>query len=350
MASVKCSVCLDPEDDDNRILKCISCDVHVHMLCYGIENFQEEWKCSPCDSSKTDPVCSICLQTGRAMKKTVCRRCALFTEGVSFIDTDKMEPIEITHISKTKKNKTCVFCQLSTGFCSLCCNRRCNNRLHITCAQHNKCLKEETVKNDAIKFRAYCPEHKPSDSSRRISAQFVRGRVLRARKEHRAHRERSTTLNADWITQSQKRLRIQSPSKLFETDSAQKNEENGESSGKNKENENSADKLPLDLNLHRSDRPKKSKRSKKNNETENEYKKFDETFNAVTVDPAHENDANVLKQANSLMLWWDTRDLRRENNIDDLIDGQENNSSNKENTEIKDHTCFKDRKLAKVSH
>lgn len=212
----------------------------------------------------------------------------------------------------------------------------------------NKCLKEETDKNDTIKFHAYCPEHKPTDSSRRISAEFVRGRVLRARKEYRAQQARSTTLNADWITHPQKRLRIQSPNKVFETGSLQKNEKNGDRNAKNKENENKSDKFPLNSNSHRLD-PPKNKRSKKNNVPENENKKSEETFISVTVDQVDENDANILKQADSLKLWWDTRDLRQENNVDDLFEDQENNSSNKEIVEITDHTCFKDKKIAKVS-
>lgn len=69
MSSLQCSVCLDLETDDNQILKCNDCGVYVHIMCYGIEKVEEKWKCSPCGSSKLDPVCCICIQTDEAMKK-----------------------------------------------------------------------------------------------------------------------------------------------------------------------------------------------------------------------------------------------------------------------------------------
>lgn len=176
----------------------------VHLLCYGVEKFEKKWKCSPCNLKKSEPVCKLCAQKGGAMKQTVCGEwvhviCALFTDGVIIEDTNEMEPIDIGKLSTRKRNKTCVFCSESIGFCCLCSSSTCKNRLHITCAQRANCLKEVTNKKDSsIKFRAYCNEHKPVDSARRISAQFVHGRMME-KKGRKRQQEGSMQMNQTWI-------------------------------------------------------------------------------------------------------------------------------------------------------
>lgn len=67
-----CSVCSDPETSENRVIICKTCNVKVHLLCYGVEEFQENWECSPCKVKKLEPVCKLCVQEGDAMKETVC--------------------------------------------------------------------------------------------------------------------------------------------------------------------------------------------------------------------------------------------------------------------------------------
>lgn len=338
MSSLPCSVCLDPiiESDDNQILKCNDCGVCVHMLCYGIEIFEKDWKCSPCGSNKADPICSICIQTGGAMKKTVCRKwvhviCALFTEGVTFMDSNDMEPVEIAYISKTKRNQTCIFCQNNTGFCSLCYTKKCKNRLHITCAQRSKCLREELDKKNNIKFRAYCHVHKPEDASRRISAQFVRGRVLKAKKEQRNHKEQSNQINANWITKAT----VGKRSRSLSCDSQ-------------------ALVVPVE-------NPKKDKRIRKdkNKEIEKENEKLMRSTSATESDVIsiyadteideflNKKPSTIPEQADKLKMWWDTRDLRVENQRW-LGDEVEIDYPEKENINTEGHICFKDDKIFKV--
>lgn len=336
MSSLKCSVCLDPDTDDNQIVKCSDCDVYVHMLCYGIETFVKHWKCSPCSSNKSNPICSICIQTGGAMKKTMCQKwvhviCALFTEGVSFMDSNDMEPVEIGHISKTKRNQTCVFCQNNTGFCSLCHTKKCKNRMHITCAQRSKCLKEEVDSKNNIKFRAYCHVHKPKNASRRISSQFVRGRVLKAKKEQRNLKDKSSQMNSNWITEGT--IEKHARSLICNL---------------------SAVAVPVE-------NPKKDKRVRKdgNKEIEEETENLPRSISVDTESDAISIYANteideilnkkssiVPEKADDLKMWWDTRDLRAENQI--WLGKPDEDYSNKENIIIEDHMCFKDEKIAKV--
>lgn len=204
-----CCVCDDPASNDNPILTCEGCAIRVHMNCYGSEQQIEQWKCSPCRLEKTRFIrCRLCLSKGGAMKQTLCQNwvhiiCALFTGGVRFADVDTMEPIDISTVSSTKRNKRCSFCFSSQGFANLCSKSKCPERLHITCAQKENCLKEVVnPTDDTIKFRAYCKNHKPQpiDSGRRLSAESIKGALDKNRKKKLA--KNSIALNADWILEA----------------------------------------------------------------------------------------------------------------------------------------------------
>lgn len=220
MNPVSCSLCMDPETSENPIIVCVGCDLKVHVLCYGIESFNENWMCSPCAEGAEQAVCKLCVQDGGALKKTTCGGwahvlCALFIEGCSFLDNNLMEPVDISNVTDSKRNKTCMFCQTDRGFAPSCQRSKCKNRLHISCANKNGCLKEEEDKvSKRIKFRAYCLNHKPTDSDRRISAEFVRGAVMKKHKQRakksekvkesareNSEKEKSSTMNIQWLMQ-----------------------------------------------------------------------------------------------------------------------------------------------------
>lgn len=100
--------------------------------------------------------------------------CALFTDGVKFLDTTRMEPVDISGILDKIRSEKCVICTTTKGICCKCSKPECQNWIHITCSQKNNCLQEVANKiNDKLAFLAYCAEHKPTES-RRISSIFVR--------------------------------------------------------------------------------------------------------------------------------------------------------------------------------
>lgn len=204
----KCCVCADKEDAENEIFSCSGCNVNVHRGCYGIQcDYSEKWKCSLCEKGIRKSVfCKLCLQTGGAMKPTTVSSqfvhvvCGLFTDGVVFEDADLMEPINISNVSNNKRHKMCHFCKKSHGFSCLCANYKCNNRLHITCAKAANCLKEQLKKDGTIKFRAFCIEHKPKATDRKISSKSVRRvSMLIAKKKDEENKENCFRLNAEWI-------------------------------------------------------------------------------------------------------------------------------------------------------
>lgn len=153
----KCSVCVDPESSENPIFVCVSCKLNVHAFCYGIDAEEESgsnWTCSPCKEGVVGTIrCEFCPKTCGAFKKTSRGKwihviCALFTDGVKIEDDNSMEPVKISQVSRTKRNKICAFCSSKQGVCSLCSKSKCEHRIHITCAQANNCLEEVVSKRD----------------------------------------------------------------------------------------------------------------------------------------------------------------------------------------------------------
>lgn len=213
----KCSLCADPETSKNSIISCTACDLSVHVLCYGIESISGNWKCSPCDAGVLGAVCKLCMQNGGALKKTTCGGwvhvlCGLFIDECTFVDKNVMEPVDITNVSDSKSGKTCMFCKSNGGFSPLCSRHKCNNRLHISCAHKNGCLKEDEDKDKKLKFRAYCFDHKPTGTTRRISSVFVRDAVIKkykkkSEKDNKAkkisqeknEKEKSSNMNTQWL-------------------------------------------------------------------------------------------------------------------------------------------------------
>lgn len=179
----QCVICDDPESGDNPIFTCEDCGVGVHMLCYGIKapskHCVDPWWCSPCSSGFYGTVCELCLETGGALKKTTCGKyvhvlCGLFSQNVNFVNKCRMEPVNISNISKKHRQQKCVFCHQIRGVCCKCSELNCENFFHVTCAKANNALKEiSNPKNNKLVFASYCHMHKTPESSRRISSVFV---------------------------------------------------------------------------------------------------------------------------------------------------------------------------------
>lgn len=146
MSSHKCSVCSDAETDENRVLHC-DCGANAHMMCYGVEKFIENWKCSPCKTGVLSVKCELCCAGKGAFKATTDGKwvhviCALFTNGVEFKNTNTMEPVDILK-AVGKKGQKCDFCLNNKGVCGSCARPNCKNVIHITCAQLYECLEEK---------------------------------------------------------------------------------------------------------------------------------------------------------------------------------------------------------------
>lgn len=196
-----CTVCSDSPTSENKIIKCICCQMAVHVYCYGIQEVNKDWKCSPCSEIGERGVafCVFCKKSNGAIKKTKCGKwihvvCALFTSKVNFVNHATMEPVDISNVHKSYK--TCYFCKKGAFVTIKCWKRGCNNRFHVTCAQENKTLKEYINKDDSIKFTGYCSEHKKSD--RRLSGEIIKV-ALKNKKQNDAIQAESSRSNSAWI-------------------------------------------------------------------------------------------------------------------------------------------------------
>lgn len=208
MSLSKCSVCTDPETSENRILYC-SCGASAHMMCYGVSKFAKNWKCSPCKNGEYSVQCELCLGTEGAFKATLCRKwvhviCALFTEGAYFVNINTMEPINIYKPLALKGQRRCDFCSKNVGVCHMCVHENCDTPIHITCAQAHSCTQElVNPEDDKIKFLAFCHNHKPNVSNRRISSNFVRERLSAKQKEFSIFVDKESTLiDEDFVPKS----------------------------------------------------------------------------------------------------------------------------------------------------
>lgn len=197
-----CCICRDPEDNDNQIIKCGQCDVQVHVLCYGLENI-DHFLCSPCNANAGVVRCGICEKPGGAMKKTTDNRwvhvlCTFFTADSRFIDTDTMEPIDITGVKPSKKKSPCVFC---SEFCGTfkCCQSSCKKALHAPCGLENNTLLEVVNRDNTIASLGYCDAHATIQiaSKKRLSSENLNAAIrLKTNKQKTAQANKD---NSDWI-------------------------------------------------------------------------------------------------------------------------------------------------------
>lgn len=318
-----CSICTDTATDENPICVCTDCSINVHVLCYGIENIQD-WKCTPCMCGIAEPQCKLCLQKNGAFKKTSCGSyvhviCALFTEGVFFEDTIAMEPVNISEVSKAMRNKDCSFCKKADGFCPHCSKYNCKDRIHITCAQKNGCLKEEKKSDGSLKFRAYCQNHKPGKTDRRISSVFVHDKKMKqnreavkaAKNKRKCETENSASLNSNWITG-------ETPTKKLKSVDA------------------NVDQYNYSLQLFNEKTHSNVTARKKNEKKKDTQQPHNNSENIKSIRSA--TSESLQKSVPSDSLWWDSL--------------QFNISAEKENIPIpltENHLCYKDEKIANVS-
>jgi hypothetical protein len=97
-----CAVCnVDEESEANQFVQCDSCNVMVHMECYGLTTVPdgELWLCRQCDAKlEFAPCCAVCPVQGGPLKPTTCGNwvhitCAMWIPEMAFENVEAMEPI-----------------------------------------------------------------------------------------------------------------------------------------------------------------------------------------------------------------------------------------------------------------
>ena len=181
-----CCVCMTGPEEDN-VLECDNCGITVHEGCYGAppsdpdnDELDMSWFCEPCianiDGSQQ---CELCPNKEGVMKCTDSGKwahmvCALYSEGIGFGDTIRLEPIITTDIPPSKFGyKKCDLCEddrfAYSGLVVECDAGLCKSNFHITCAQKLGFLMENSNENEEIKtnpFFTHCKIHVDKDLAR----------------------------------------------------------------------------------------------------------------------------------------------------------------------------------------
>ena len=176
-------------------MQCDSCGYYTHEGCYGITEADshhssdslestEPWFCNSCLSNVTKPKCDLCpneqcglvkeTQSGRFVHTV----CALYSNDVSFEDTDKLWPVVLSEIPAKKwGDRICSLCDniyLSrSGLCIKCDAGLCKSYFHATCALKNGLLVDPSQQNINDPFFAYCKQHNDSDQIRQRKIKFT---------------------------------------------------------------------------------------------------------------------------------------------------------------------------------
>ncbi|XP_060581485.1 protein AF-10-like [Ruditapes philippinarum] len=174
-----CCVCSDERGwAENPLVYCDGhgCNVAVHQACYGIIQVPTgPWFCRKCESQERAARvrCELCPLKDGALKRTDsggwCHVvCALFIPEAWFANVQTMEPIMLKNVPPDRFNRMCYICEelgkevskASTGACMQCNRNGCKLNFHVTCAQANGFLCEESGSyGDNVKYCGYCSHH-----------------------------------------------------------------------------------------------------------------------------------------------------------------------------------------------
>lgn len=174
-----CCVCSDERGwAENPLVYCDGhgCNVAVHQACYGIEKVPSgPWFCRKCESQERAArvKCELCPLKDGALKRTDSGGwshvvCALFIPEAWFADVHTMEPIMLTNVPLDRFNRMCYICEengkevskASAGACMQCNKNGCKENFHVTCAQAQGLLCEESGGyGDNVKYCGYCSYH-----------------------------------------------------------------------------------------------------------------------------------------------------------------------------------------------
>eukprot|EP00050_Salpingoeca_kvevrii_P011904 m.18792 g.18792 ORF g.18792 m.18792 type:complete len:671 (+) comp3698_c0_seq1:966-2978(+) len=166
--STVCDVCRLPDaEPENQMLFCDGCNTSVHQVCYGIAKVPEgSWYCAPCRGSHRAPAtCALCPNLGGAFKPTtdgawVHLCCALWVSEAIIVDKDAMEPVDLSHIPRSRRALNCKICRAKVGACIQCQVPSCTTAFHVTCAFQAKLRMELLpISQGILQRQAFCMRH-----------------------------------------------------------------------------------------------------------------------------------------------------------------------------------------------
>lgn len=163
-----CIVCNKYGRPSNRLAKCCKCKIFVHQFCYGIpkERIKKDFLCEFCKSGAplSERKCVLCPDSSvNAYKKTAQKKwvhilCAIYVEEARFKSVEKMEPVLLGGIKRSRYKEQCVYCHERNGVVIKCSEKSCDRKFHVTCGSHFGTLKELKDGNNS-RFVGLCKTH-----------------------------------------------------------------------------------------------------------------------------------------------------------------------------------------------
>uniref|UniRef100_A0A6N2MLW5 PHD-type domain-containing protein n=1 Tax=Salix viminalis TaxID=40686 RepID=A0A6N2MLW5_SALVM len=176
-----CDFCCKGEtgDDSNRLIVCSSCNVAVHLKCYGVQgDVNKSWLCSWCKQKSDEnniikQSCVLCPKEGGAMKPVNVENgwsnlefvhlfCSQWMPEVYIEDLMKMEPVmNVGGIKEKRRKLMCNVCKVKSGTCVQCSHGSCRTSFHPICAREARHRIEVWGKygSDNVELRAFCLKH-----------------------------------------------------------------------------------------------------------------------------------------------------------------------------------------------
>lgn len=169
--------------EGNPMVKCGTCGIRVHSLCYGVsasDGPRRAWTCMMCEEGVVGASCRLCPNKGGAMKRAkdgswVHLECALWIPEVTFEDPDRLEGITgFGHKTLKERIKlTCIVCEKSgagAGACIQCAKGACAAAFHVSCGRKSglhmawvQRLPEGGQEGDEVlSMESFCTRHRPA--------------------------------------------------------------------------------------------------------------------------------------------------------------------------------------------
>lgn len=182
-----CHVCGDADGSkENPIVYCETCNVGVHVTCFGYplisEVPEDEWICSRCDSMNFGAFCALCPMRYGALKRTTDERwchlaCAQWIPEAFFrLSSGGREPIDLLQIPSRRFGVRCIHCGSSYGACLSCSEEGCQRSFHVTCGMEKNIYLEYKETSGADIIISFCSVHSKKWMNRKATKSVVRAK------------------------------------------------------------------------------------------------------------------------------------------------------------------------------
>ena len=85
--------------------------------------------------------------------------CVTWNPNLLFQNIDTMQPCEIRPLLESSEKHRCIVCRKCVGVPVKCSDPRCQNYLHVTCAQDQGCVLDAVTSGDGVIFTLTCKAH-----------------------------------------------------------------------------------------------------------------------------------------------------------------------------------------------